>query len=493
MDRHYATGEQYERWFKRDCARCARHGHFAARWPDGHVCRTCHDRALRTYGSCPDCGNDAVLAGLADGVAICMSCAGFTVSYACSRCGVEGKLHGGRLCTRCALHDRLDELLGDGTGRVRPELLPLHDALLSVSNPRAGLSWLRTPAPADLLHRLGRGDIELTHEAFHRLEPWQAAAHLRELLMACGLLPQRDKQILLFQRWLGAYLPAIADPAHARWIREFATWQVLPWMHQRATGGPLGPSTRRNAGSQITCATEFHRWLADHDRAPATCTQADLDRWHVEHLGHERQSLRPFLRWAMGTQRMPRLEVPKYQAAQGSPISQHHRLALLRRLLTDDTVVLRTRVAAVLMLLYAQPFTRIVRLTTDDILLEDDQVLLRFGTPPTPVPKPFADLLLGLRDNRTNMRTATNPDSPWLFPGRRAGQPLHPHVLAAAVRDLDMPTTAARTAALRQLVLQAPAPVVAGMLGYHNKYTARLLAEAGGTWSRYAPGDDHAR
>lgn len=414
-------------------------------------------------------------------------------SYACSRCGAEGKLHGGRLCTRCALHDRLDELLDDGTGQVRPELCPLRDALVSMENPLTGLTWLYKPYTPVFLKGLATGEIALTHEAFHQLEPWRAAAHLRELLIGCGLLPSVDKQILLFQRWLGAYLPAITDPAHARAIRQFATWQVLPWMRQRAAARPLGPSTRRNAGSQITSATEFHRWLAVHDYAPSTCTQADLDRWHVEHLGHEHQSLRPFLRWAMSTGRMPRLEVPKYQTAQRSPISQHHRLALLRRLLTDDTIALRTRVAAVLMLLYAQPLTRIVRLTTDDILLEDDQVLLRFGTPPTPVPEPFATLLLAHRDNRTNMRTATNPDSPWLFPGRRSGQPLHPHVIAAAVRGLGMPTTAARTAALRQLVLQAPAPVVAGMLGYHNKYTARVLAEAGGTWSRYAPGDDHAR
>lgn len=190
---------------------------------------------------------------------------------------------------------------------------------------------------------------------------------------------------------------------------------------------------------------------------------------------------------------MPRLELAQYQYTRGTPISQHHRLALIRRLLTDDTIALRTRIAAVLMLLYAQPFTRIVRLTTSDILIEDDQVLLRFGSPPTPVPAPFAALLLDLRENRENMATATNPDSPWLFPGRRAGQPLRPEVLATAVRELGMPTTDARTAALRQLVLQAPAPVVARMLGYHDKHTARLVAEGGGTWSRYAPGDDHAQ
>ncbi len=237
----------------------------------------------------------------------------------------------------------------------------------------------------------------------------------------------------------------------------------------------------------------FHRWLTDHDRGLRTCTRTDLDRWHVEHRGHEHQNLKPFLRWAMRTQRMPRLDIPRSLTRQRSPIGQHHRLALLRRLLTDDTIALRVRVAAVLTLLYAQPFTRIVRLTTSDVLVEDDQVLLRFGTPPTPVPAPFAGLLLELRDTRTNMRTAANPDSPWLFPGRRAGQPLRPEVLGTTIRALGMPTTPGRTAALRQLVLQAPAPIIASMLGYHHAHTARVVADSGGTWNRYAPGDDHTQ
>ncbi|MFD8705324.1 hypothetical protein ACFV1W_22370 [Kitasatospora sp. NPDC059648] len=38
------------------------------------------------------------------------------------------------------------------------------------------------------------------------------------------------------------------------------------------------------------------------------------------------------------------------------------------------------------------------------------------------------------------------------------------------------------------LVLQAPAPVVARALGYHDKTTTQLVTEAGGAWSRYAPG-----
>jgi hypothetical protein len=67
-----------------------------------------------------------------------------------------------------------------------------------------------------------------------------------------------------------------------------------------------------------------------------------------------------------------------------------------------------------------------------------------------------------------------------------------PRSLGPALRALGIPVQNGRTAAIRQLVLQAPAPVVASMLGYHDKTTTQLVMEAGGTWSRYAP-RDHGR
>jgi|GEM_PF-5480462 len=147
MNRPYATDEQYERWYIIDCARCGRHRHKAASWPDGPICRTCADRAVRTRGTCPGCGQERALPGRRPGdtVAICTTCAGFTQSIACSRCGAEGKLHGGRLCTRCTFADRLAELLDDGTGRIRPELSPLAEHLLAMNNPLTGLTWLYPP------------------------------------------------------------------------------------------------------------------------------------------------------------------------------------------------------------------------------------------------------------------------------------------------------------------------------------------------------------
>jgi hypothetical protein len=101
-------------------------------------------------------------------------------------------------------------------------------------------------------------------------------------------------------------------------------------------------------------------------------------------------------------------------------------------------------------------------------------------------PTPDNDTWIGKRDN---MNTAINPNSHWLFPGRRAGQPMHSDWLAALVNELGIPTTIGRTSAIRQHVLDMPAPVVADALGYHPVTATRIATQAGAIWSRYAPGD----
>jgi site-specific recombinase XerD len=194
----------------------------------------------------------------------------------------------------------------------------------------------------------------------------------------------------------------------------------------------------------------------------------------------------------MRSQHMPTLAIPHRSTSNPAPIAQHQRLALLRQAVNREDVPLQDRVAATLVLLYAQPLTRIARLTTEDVLLEDGEVLVRLGDPPSPVPEPFAGLMPAYLAQRPNTMTATNPEARWLFPGRRAGQPMTSDTLELRLRRLGFPTQRGRTAAIRHLVLQAPAPVVARMLGYHDDTTAQLAAEAGGTWRHYASGD-HTR
>ncbi|MFI7058088.1 hypothetical protein ACIBLB_39060 [Streptosporangium canum] len=119
-------------------------------------------------------------------------------------------------------------------------------------------------------------------------------------------------------------------------------------------------------------------------------------------------------------------------------------------------------------------------------------MFLRLGDPPSPIPEPIAPLLLNYIAARDNMNTATNRASRRLFPGRRAGRPCRPDHLSALLREIGIPAAAACGAAIRQQLLEMPAPIVADAFGYHDKTTARLLNEGGGTWTRYAPGE-HGR
>lgn len=500
MSRTYATDEQYERWFMGECCRCGHRRHKAGSWPDGYVCRTCSDRAVRTRGICPGCGQDRALPGFrpGDGAAICTTCAGFSQTFDCSRCGFEGKLLGGRLCERCTLADRLAALLDDGTGRVRPELIPLFDLLVAMDKPSSGLAWLalRRDQPgnaSERLRQLGLGQIPLTHDAFHGLKPWRSAAHLEELLMASGVLPAVDKYICSFQRWLPDHLADIADPEHAKTIRLFASWRVLPRLRARADRGHITPSIRRFAAEQIKYATAFLQWLGERNTSLASCGQIDVDAWWADNSEHGRNCLRAFLNWAMQSRHCRRsLSIPAMKATRRAALSEDERMDALGRLLTDPDTPKNLRVAGVIVLLYAQPLTRIVRLTVNDVVHDGKAVLLRLGEPASPVPEPAASLLLDYIADRDNMNTATNQASPWLFPGRRAGQPFRPGHLSALLNEIGVPVAAARGAAIRQQLLEMPAPVVADALGYHDKTTSRLIRETGGTWSRYAPGD-HAR
>jgi len=73
---------------------------------------------------------------------------------------------------------------------------------------------------------------------------------------------------------------------------------------------------------------------------------------------------------------------------------------------------------------------------------------------------------------------------------RAAGQPASYRGMLTQLRDLGLPMRTARNSALRQLVLQVPAPVIAGALGFHHTTTTRQHINAGATWSQYAANRD---
>jgi hypothetical protein len=68
------------------------------------------------------------------------------------------------------------------------------------------------------------------------------------------------------------------------------------------------------------------------------------------------------------------LSLPKQQVIRAVSMSRHGRLALIRRAVTSTGTPLEVRAAALLMFLYAQPVSRLRRLTLDDVLDRDGQM-----------------------------------------------------------------------------------------------------------------------
>jgi hypothetical protein len=188
----------------------------------------------------------------------------------------------------------------------------------------------------------------------------------------------------------------------------------------------------------------------------------------------------------MTSRRLPKLTVAVVPPQQRQPISQQQRLDLIHRLVTDETTALSTRVAGLLVLLYAQPLTRVRILTLDDIQDEDQLVYIGLGEPPSPVPQPFADLLLLLTQERDHLNTAANAASRWLFPGFSPGQPIAYMSMRRKLSTAGIAPSQTRLSSLRQLVLEVPTPVVATALGFHRTTTHRQTRNAAGIWYRYA-------
>ena len=122
-----------------------------------------------------------------------------------------------------------------------------------------------------------------------------------------------------------------------------------------------------------------------------------------------------------------------------------------------------------LLLLFAQPLTRIAALPTSAVTITDDDVQISLGREPIPVPQPFADMLIAHTGSRPNLRAAGGiATSPWLFPGFSAGRHVDPQLIRERFERLGIDLLGARNTTLQSLVGAAPPPVVAELLGYSS-------------------------
>jgi hypothetical protein len=165
-------------------------------------------------------------------------------------------------------------------------------------------------------------------------------------------------------------------------------------------------------------AIAFLAWLADRGRQLGECTQHDLDEWFATGPTTRRHVI-AFLSWARQQRIICDVDVPviSTEGAGACPPGPDARLAAIRRLLLDETLAPGDRIAGCLVALYGQQVSRIAALRTTDTSCAAGATRLKLGADWLDVPGPVATLLREHLRNRSNMTTAANPASSWLFPG----------------------------------------------------------------------------
>ncbi|WP_282695234.1 hypothetical protein [Streptomyces sp. CC208A] len=167
------------------------------------------------------------------------------------------------------------------------------------------------------------------------------------------------------------------------------------------------------------------------------------------------------------------------------PHDEDERWEVARRLLNDTSIPAADRVAGLLVLLYAQTASTIIRLTTDRVTRDDDHVLVHLGDRPIRLPAPLDALMLELVASRAS-NTLIRHEEDWPFPGRAAGRPIHESQMLRRLRAHGVKARLGRSTALFALAQQLPAGQLAKMLGIHVGVAVAWQHASGGDWMAYA-------
>jgi hypothetical protein len=199
-----------------------------------------------------------------------------------------------------------------------------------------------------------------------------------------------------------------------------------------------------------------------------------------------RHKIRTFFAWTKKSKINTAVRLENQQAKSSRMLTQDQRLAWINELLTGNADLLPYRVAGALLLLYAQPPTKILALKTTAIDFTAHETQISLAAEPIPVTEPLAGMLLNHLNNRPNLRAGGGAGAnQWLFPGHRSGTHLDPQTMLVKLRTMGISVLGARNSALHNLVAEIPPAVVAQLLGYSHNCTQHHAQLAGQRWSRY--------
>jgi hypothetical protein len=473
-------GTCYKRGHKDRCSSCGNVRGIAARTKDGDpLCQMCGAKRE----PCSSCGRVRRVTGRPGGRALCRTCYRKDPSLLrpCGGCATVTRLYHHGLCPGCALPGQARATLAPPGQPMRADLEPVA-AALTRGDAALALKWLEGQAARRLLAALAAGTGPVTHHVLDQLGPARNTAYLRAALVDAGTLPRRDEYLAAFERWLPGALAGVADSEDCKIIRSYATWEPLRRLRRQSSRRPLNHGQQMVARSDVQAAIRLAGWLRARKLSLSTCQQDDIDQWlAVPGPGHF--LARNFLGWCTSRGYARNVEIPAGLRQHDRTVTTPgtgQRWSIARDLLHGPGHATIDRVAGCLVLLYAQPLTRIAALTLGHVTESPAELSLSLGSHPVDIPEPLADLIRELTTRRRG-HTAIGcaDDSKWLFPGGQPGRAISPQRLAARLALLGIPARVARTTALIDLAGQLPATVLSRLLGI-NLATATLWNQAAG-------------
>lgn len=277
----------------RRCVSCGQQKKTAATILHGPHCFACHNRVLRNATPCPGCGEKRILAFLRDdGRPYCAGCAGQPARYACRRCGSEEHSYG-RLCGKCVLSDRCDDILTGPGGAFLLPMRALRDYLLAQPRPAQVIKWLRMGPSTDMLRDIASGRVPV-ESVLDIPRPNKPLIYLRTLLLDAGALPRDTAATRQLMAW-AAQTISEAPAEHHQMLRTYTRW-VLLRRASRDAAGDIAIGAARHVKASLRGLVTFLTWTEEQQTPLHDLTQAQIEEFIT--LRTARRWLPQFLTWA---------------------------------------------------------------------------------------------------------------------------------------------------------------------------------------------------
>lgn len=417
---------------------------------------------------------------------ICRDCADITTALTCTRCKRESERFRSGLCIRCTLTDDLTAVLKPGDDFRLRRLISL---LTETVRPESiyTTTCAAAPRPGNYSKQSGtEHSRSLTRPSMPFPGPLPP-----NICAPCWsttrMMPGRGNENLTrFEHWLATRISNLPDDGTSQVIERYAAWHHLKRIRNKATDTVVNLETVTHAAKQdITEAGKLLIWLRDsHGIAAGELRQAHIDEY-LSTGPSTRKHIRNFVRWLnRDSTRRGHLDAP-FRPAQSTPmITQAERIELVRNCLEHGHVIRSTRVAGLILLLWAHPLNKIVMLRHEHISITPEGMLLKLGTTPATIPAAITEMFWSQREGPENQNT-TNSNTSWLFPGTRAGQHLHPATLSERLKVLGIDAQRARNATLRDLTQEVDARTLIDLLDYSPAVITQHAARAATRMSDY--------